>query len=238
MVYDALNYIMSFQDRKDAAEQLAKKLEQWLEKNRTIEKHQNSDAVVILAIPRGGVVIGDILSAILDVKLDIIVSRKIRAPENPELAIGAVMPDGSYILNQYIVNMLKVTQTYIHAEVDAQTREIETRLLYFRGSKNYDNELNDKIVILVDDGIATGSTIFAAAKWINNNQKCRELVVAVPVAPPDIIIKLKKEVSDKVIVLYSPEIFSAVGQFYKDFEQVSDDKVREIMKRHGYAVKN
>ena len=229
---------MSFQDREDAAEQLAKKLEQWLEKNRTIEVQQNSDSAVILAIPRGGVVIGDILSSRLDVKLDIVVSRKIRAPDNPELAIGAVMPDGRYFLNQDIVDMLKVSQRYIEAEVNAQTREIENRLLFFRGNKDYDNELNEKIVILVDDGIATGSTIFAAAKWINNNQKCRELVVAVPVAPPDIIIKLKKEVSDNVIVLYSPEIFSAVGQFYKNFEQVSDDKVREIMKRHGYAVKN
>ena len=81
----------------------------------------------------------------LDTNLDIIVSRKIRAPDNPELAIGAVMPDGRYFLNQNLVNMLEVTQTYIHAEVDAQTREIETRLLYFRGSKNYDNELYDKI---------------------------------------------------------------------------------------------
>jgi putative phosphoribosyl transferase len=224
---------MLFQDRKDAAEQLAKKLEQWLEKNRKIEEQQNSDSAVILAIPRGGVVIGDILSSILDVKLDIVVSRKIRAPYNPELAIGAVMPDGRYFLNQDIVDMLKVSQRYIEAEVNAQTREIENRLLFFRGNKDYDNELNDKIVILVDDGIATGSTIFAAAKWINNNQKCRELVVAVPVAPPDIINKLKKEVSDKVIVLYSPELFSAVGQFYKNFEQVTDDKVREIMKRHA-----
>jgi putative phosphoribosyl transferase len=225
-----------FQDRKDAAEQLAEKLAQWLMKNRTTGEQQNPDFLVILAIPRGGVVIGDILSSILDVKLDIVVSRKIRAPDNPELAIGAVMPDGSYILNQDIVNMLKVTQTYIHEEVDIQTREIETRLLYFRGSKNYHNELNDKIVVLVDDGIATGSTIFAAAKWINNNQKCRELVVAVPVAPPHVVDKLKKEVSDNIIVLYSPELFSAVGQFYENFEQVTDDKVREIMERHGYKA--
>ena len=150
-----------FQDRKDAAEQLAKKLAQWLKKNRTTGEQQNPVFLVILAIPRGGVVIGDVISSILDTKLDIIVSRKIRAPDNPELAIGAVMPDGRYFLNQDLVNMLEVTQTYIHAEVDAQTREIETRLLYFRGSKNYDNELYDKIVVLVDDGIATGSTIFA-----------------------------------------------------------------------------
>jgi putative phosphoribosyl transferase len=227
---------MSFQDRKDAAEQLAKKLEQWLEQNRTSEEQQNYDSAIILAIPRGGVVIGDILSSILDIKLDIVVSRKIRAPDNPELAIGAVMPDGRYFLNHDIVNMLKVTMRYIEAEVNAQTREIENRLLFLRGNKDYDNELNDKLVILVDDGIATGSTIFAAAKWINNNQKCRELVVAVPIAPPDTINKLKKEVSEKVIVLYSPELFSAVGQFYKNFEQVTDDKVREIMKRHGYVL--
>lgn len=225
-----------FQDRKDAAEQLAKKLAQWLKKNRTTGEQQNPVFLVILAIPRGGVVIGDVISSILDTKLDIIVSRKIRAPDNPELAIGAVMPDGRYFLNQDLVNMLEVTQTYIHAEVDAQTREIETRLLYFRGSKNYDNELYDKIVVLVDDGIATGSTIFAAARWIIRNQKCRELVVAVPVAPPHVVDKLKKEVSDNIIVLYSPELFSAVGQFYENFEQVTDDKVREIMERNGYKA--
>ena len=228
---------MSFKDRKDAAEQLGKKLEDWskLRKNRTIEEQQNSDAVIILAIPRGGVIIGDVISSILDdTKLDIIVSRKIRAPDNSELAIRAVLPDGRYFLNEDIVSMLSVSQTYIRAEVEAQTREIETRLLYFRGSKDYDNELNDKIVVLVDDGIATGATIIAAAKWINYNKKCRELVVAAPVAPPNIIDKLKKEVSDQVIILYSPQLFGAVGQFYENFEQVTDDKVREIMKRHGY----
>ena len=228
---------MSFKDRKDAAEELGKRLEDWskLRKNRTIEEQQNSDAVIILAIPRGGVIIGDVISSILDdTKLDIIVSRKIRAPDNPELAIGAVLPDGRYFLNEDIVSMLSVSQTYIRAEVEAQTREIETRLLYFRGSKDYDNELNDKIVVLVDDGIATGATIIAAAKWINYNKKCRELVVAAPVAPPNIIDKLKKEVSDQVIILYSPQLFGAVGQFYENFEQVTDDKVREIMKRHGY----
>ncbi|MGB7636712.1 MAG: phosphoribosyltransferase family protein [Nitrososphaeraceae archaeon] len=230
---------MSFKDRKDAAEQLGKRLEDWskLRNNRTIEEQQNSDAVIILAIPRGGVIIGDVITSILDdTKLDIIVSRKIRAPDNSELAIGAVLPDGRYFLNEDMcaVSMLSVSQTYIRAEVEAQTREIETRLLYFRGSKDYDNELNDKIVVLVDDGIATGATIIAAAKWINYNKKCRELVVAAPVAPPNIIDKLKKEVSDQVIILYSPQLFGAVGQFYENFEQVTDDKVREIMKRHGY----
>ena len=144
-----------------------KKLEDWskLRKNRTIEEQQNSDAVIILAIPRGGVIIGDVISSTLDdTKLDIIVSRKIRAPDNSELAISAVLPDGRYFLNEDIVSMLSVSQTYIRAEVEAQTREIENRLLYFRGSKDYDNELNDKTVVLVDDGIATGATIIAGSK--------------------------------------------------------------------------
>ena len=100
---------MSFKDRKDAAEQLGKRLEDWskLRNNRTIEEQQNSDAVIILAIPRGGVIIGDVITSILDdTKLDIIVSRKIRAPDNPELAIGAVLPDGRYFLNEDIVSMV------------------------------------------------------------------------------------------------------------------------------------
>lgn len=114
---------MSFKDRKDAAEQLGKRLEDWskLRNNRTIEEQQNSDAVIILAIPRGGVIIGDVISSTLDdTKLDIIVSRKIRAPDNPELAIGAVLPDGRYFLNEDIVSMVSVSQTYIRAEVEAQ----------------------------------------------------------------------------------------------------------------------
>jgi putative phosphoribosyl transferase len=99
-----------------------------LRKNRTIEEQQNSDVVIILAIPRGGVIIGDVISSILyDTKLDIIVSRKIRAPDNSD-AIGAVLPDDRYFLNEDIVSMVSVSQTYIRAEVEAQTREIETRL--------------------------------------------------------------------------------------------------------------
>ena len=106
----------------------------------------------------------------------------------------------------------------------------------FRGSKKYDNNFEDKIVILVDDGIATGATILSAAQWLKTKQNCcKILIVAVPVAPPDMVDKIKK-VSDTLIVLYLPEVFGSVGRFYSYFEQVSDDEVRDIMKRHGYMV--
>jgi putative phosphoribosyl transferase len=237
---------MLFEDRKDAAEQLAKRLEEeeWLKMHVTSSttrttkaaEEQKYDNAIILAIPRGGVVIGDILTSKLNIKLDIIVSRKIGAPDNPELAIGAVMPDGSYFLNEDIVNMLNVPQYYIVEQANMQKKEIERRLVNFRGSKEYDNNFDGKMVILVDDGIATGATVLSAAKWLKTKQNCcKMLIVAVPVAPPDMMDKIK-EVSDKIIVLYLPEIFGSVGRFYSHFEQVSDNEVREIMKRHGYNI--
>ena len=232
--------MLLFEDRKDAAEQLAKRLEEdWLEKYVTTttttaaeeEQQQKYHNAIILAIPRGGVVIGDVISS----KLDIIVSRKIGAPDNPELAIGAVMPDGSYILNQDIIDMLKIPQSYITEQANIQKKEIERRLMSFRGSKEYDNNFEGKIVILVDDGIATGATILSAAQWLKTKQNCcKMLIVAVPVAPPDIVDNINK-VSDTLIVLYLPEIFGSVGRFYSHFEQVTDNEVRDIMKRHGYV---
>jgi putative phosphoribosyl transferase len=240
---------MLFKDREDAAKQLVRRLEkEWLDKEYNAkdkqqqqQKSKHNNNIIILAIPRGGVVIGDVISNILDAKLDIIVSRKIGAPSNLELAIGAVMPDGSYFLNKDIVNMLNVPQSYIIEQANIQKKEIERRLISFRrGSKgenifDYDNNnFEGKIVILVDDGIATGATMLSAAHWLKTKQNCcKMLIVAVSVALPATVNKIK-EVSDKVIVLCSPESFGSVGQFYENFEQVSDNEVREIMKRHGY----
>jgi putative phosphoribosyl transferase len=221
---------MVFRDRIDAAEKLAEKL-QWLKQEDKEGREKNP--IMILAIPRGGVVIGDIISRILDAKLDVVVSRKIGAPYNAELALGAVMPDGSFFPNENIIRMLKVSESYINAEIDAQMKEIDRRLISFRGSKEYDNNLQYKTVILVDDGIATGATILAASQWIKKNKNCKKLIIAVPVAPKDIADKVNK-VADTVVVLYSPSSFEAVGQFYHDFSQVSDNQVKEIMHRHGY----
>jgi putative phosphoribosyl transferase len=192
--------------------------------------------IVILAVPRGGIIIGDIVASELAAKLDVVVSRKIGAPNNHELAIGAVIPDRSYFLNKEIVEILNVSQEYIDIQANAQIKEIDRRLLSYRGSKEYDNEYRDKIIVLVDDGIATGATILASANWLKNNQRCRKLYIAVPVAPRSVLKNLK-QVADDVIVLYTPEDFMAVGAFYGNFAQIGDDEVIGIMKRHGYDVR-
>ena len=206
-----------FRNRIDAANKLAEKI-LW-----PLKKEHISSSIVVLSIPRGGVVIGDVVAAKLNTKLDILVSRKIGAPDDPEFAIGAVMPDGTYFLNENDMVTFKVLQSFIEAEVNVQSKEIERRLMSFRGSKEYDNELKGKAVVLVDDGIATGATILSAIQWLKTKQNCQELIIAVPVAPNDTVDKLKQIIgNNRVITLYSPEPFIAVGRFYEDFRQVSD----------------
>src|ERR687897_1070435 len=217
-----------FRNRIEAAKELAKRLKWLKEVQLEDEAQKNKSAAVIVAIPRGGVVIGDIIASELGTKLDLVVSRKIGAPFNSELAIGAVMPDGSYFLNE-VADMINVSQDYIESQINKEVKEIDRRLIDFRGSRNYDNELEGKLVVLVDDGIATGATMLAAARWIKEKHNCKKLVIAVPVAPREILEDLN-DIADKVIILYSPEPFGAVGRFYQDFIQVSDNKVKEIMK--------
>ncbi len=213
---------MVFKDREDAAEKLAKKLQVFRDEN-----------PIILAIPRGGVITGDVIAKALGAKLDIVVSRKIGAPGNPELAIGAVMHDGSFFPNSELIRMLQIPQYYIDEEIQSQLKEIERRLVKFRGSKNYD--LKGRTVILVDDGIATGATIFVAIQWIKK-QNPKRLIVAIPVGPQDTLEKLKQIV--EVIVLESPYSFGAVGEFYDVFDQVEDYTVATIMNSYGYRPKN
>jgi len=215
------SYIV-FKDRADAAKRLAKKLE-WLKKENPI----------ILAIPRGGVVTGDVIASELGINLDIVVSRKIGAPHNPELAIGAVTHDGSYFPNVDITTMLNVPQKYIDSEISAQIKEIERRLMKFRGTKEY--HLEGRTVVLVDDGIATGATMFVAIQWVKK-QNPKQLIVAIPVGPKDTIDKLNETV-DKVVILQAPVYFNAVGEFYREFDQVEDYQVQEIMSKHGYKIK-
>lgn len=212
---------MIFRDRADAAQRLAKKL-----------THLRNEKPVILAIPRGGVVTGDVIARELGCKLDVIVSRKVGAPDNCELAIGAVMHDGSFFPNVGIIDALNVPQEYIDSEIKSQLKEIERRLTKFRGNVKYD--LENKTVVLVDDGIATGATMFAALEWVKK-QNPRRLVVAIPVGPSDTIERLSRLA--EVVVIEAPELFSAVGEFYNDFEQVDDSEVIEILRKHGHDQK-
>jgi len=222
-----------FRDRIDAANRLVEKLLHFLQEDQT-----STTSITVLAVPRGGVVIGDIVATKLDATLDIIVSRKIGAPSNEEFAIGAVMPDGTYLLDNEAVLALNVPHSYIENQVNLKVKEIEYRLLSYRGSKQYETQLNGKRIVLVDDGIATGATILSAAQWLKKKQNCQELIIAVPVGPQDTVTKLQQLLgqNDNVMVLHSPEPFIAVGRFYENFDQVSDEKVVEIMKRHGNKI--
>ena len=207
---------LPFPDREEAGKRLALEL--------TV--YSSKDAIV-LAIPRGGVVIGYQVAHKLKVPLDIIVPRKIGAPDNPELAIGAVAEDGTLSLDNLAVRYMNVPETYIEGESRRQIIEIKRRLKLYRGDTPYP-ELQDRIVILVDDGIATGSTIKAAIASIRK-KKPKSVIVAVPVAPRSTVKDLEKE-ADRVICLSTPEFFYAIGQFYKDFSQTSDEEVIRLLK--------
>lgn len=226
-----------FQDREQAGHELAKRIDWLLKKKGLLEISDVADDLLVLAIPRGGIILGDVIATFFRCDLDIIVSRKIRAEFNEEFAIGAVMPDGTYFVNEKITNMFNLSEQYLEKEIKYQKQEILRRLNEFRGSTSYENKLQGKIVILVDDGIATGATIIASAKWIKNNHDCKSLIVAVPVAPArDETVEKLNEITDHVVIPYLEENFSAVGQFYKIFDQVSDNTVKTIMRRYHYDV--
>jgi predicted phosphoribosyltransferase len=207
---------MIFANRVEAGQRLASELEEYAE----------SDAIV-LAIPRGGVVVGFEVAQKLNLNLDIVVPRKIGAPHNPELAIGAVTEDGTIMLNHNLVQYLGISNDYIERVSDQQRSEIKRRLKRYRGDRPYPR-LAQRIAIVVDDGIATGATIKAALTSIRK-QNPSLLVVAIPVAPPSIIEDLRKA-ADRVICLSIPEFFSAVGQFYRNFQQTGDEEVKQLLR--------
>jgi len=221
-----------FQDREQAGHEIAKELEEILKKSQ-IDLSNTANEVIILAIPRGGIILGNIIANHFRCNLDVVVTRKIRAEFNEEFAIGAMMPDGSYFLNEGIARLFNISQAYLKKEIDFQKKEIRRRLIEFRGDISYHDKFEKRVVVLVDDGIATGSTIIASAEWVKNNCHCKQLVVAVPVAPArDETVKKLANIAGNVVILHMEEAFSAVGQFYRDFDQVSDETVKKIMMKY------
>jgi putative phosphoribosyl transferase len=215
-----------FHDRVDAGQQLAEKLVSSLEMERERQKDQG---IIVLGIPRGGVILADIIAKKFSADFDIVVPRKMGAPANEELAIGAVMADGTSYINDYIVSALHVPPNYLEEEKKRQADEIMRRLsIYRKTSNDYRARIEGKVAILVDDGIATGATVIASARWLRK-QKPGELVIAVPVGPAKTIELLRQE-ADHVEVLEAPEDFGAVGQFYDLFETVTDEQVIEVMR--------
>jgi putative phosphoribosyl transferase len=190
----------------------------------SLNSRDRSQAIV-LGIPRGGVIIANILARKLSIDFGIAIGRKLGAPENSELAIGAIMEDGTTYMNEYLVKALKLSEDYLELEKAKQLAEIvHRRALY---PKDRDYRLTNRVVILTDDGIATGATIIAAARWIRKHSP-NHLIIAVPVAPPQTVDILRQE-ADAVDVILSPESLNSVGQFYENFEPVTDDQVREIL---------
>lgn len=203
-----------FANREEAGKKLADKL-----------NHLKSKETLVLAIPRGGVVIGKVLSETLNCPLEVVVVKKLGAPGNPELAIGAVGPDGVVTIDWELAKLTRADQGYIEDEKRKLRKEIEERQEKF--GKVESLKIKDKIAILTDDGIATGATIEAAITWIKT-QNPKKVVLAVPVAPPEVVEKFKSLV-DLLIILETPAFFGAVGQFYQEFPQVEDEEVIKIL---------
>lgn len=191
--------------------------------------YRDTDALV-LAIPRGGVVVGYEVAKALNLELDVIVPRKIGAPDQPELAIGAVASWGNHetIIDERSVRFLGVTPEYIEREVQNQIVEVNRRLLAYRETTEPPN-VAGRDTIVVDDGIATGYTTRAAAVALRHLNASR-VILAVPVAPPDSLDGLRPSV-DEIVCLKAPAPFLAVGYWYRDFAQVSDQEVIGLLKK-------
>ncbi|MGZ5876628.1 MAG: phosphoribosyltransferase [Bradyrhizobium sp.] len=210
---------MDFLDRSDAGRKLAKALSGYKDRH-----------AVVLALPRGGVPVAAEVAAALDAPLDLILVRKIGVPTQPELAMGAVV-DGTapiVVRNEEVIELSGTTSDEFDAACTSELEEIERRRQLYIGDRPR-AEITGQVVIVIDDGIATGATTRAALQAIRN-RKPKELVLAVPVAPPDTITQLRGEV-DALICLETPELFGAIGYFYRDFRQVSDQEVVAILKR-------
>ena len=188
---------------------------------------------LVLAIPRGGVEVGAVLARGLAADLDVVLARKLRAPSRPELALGAVSEDGVVHLNHFAASLTDVGDAWIEGERKRQMGEIARRRTLYRGVRP-PAPVAGRTVILVDDGLATGATMIAALRTVRAAQPAR-LVVALPVAAPERLAAVEAA-CDRLVCLAIPSDFVAVGQWYRSFEQVSDERVVELLREYGSAA--
>jgi predicted phosphoribosyltransferase len=205
-----------FRDRDEAGRLLAERL-----------KEVDLRNPLVLGIPRGGAVTAAALAHELCAEFDVVLARKLRSPIQPELAFGAIGEDGQIYLNHAVETATGVTPEYLEHERRHQMQEIERRRQLFRAARPA-AVMSDRSVILTDDGIATGSTMFAAMEVVKSHRPY-ELIVAVPVAPPSRLDDIRVR-CDRLICLAAPEAFWAVGQFYEAFEPVEDDEVLALLR--------
>jgi putative phosphoribosyl transferase len=206
-----------FEDRRDAGRRLAGKLSRF-----------EDEQTVIFALPRGGVPVGYEISRALDAPLDVFVSRKLGAPGQPEFGIGAVAAGGVRVLNQDVVRRLGIPDDYVQEITAQELAEVGRRLRYFRGERP-ETEVVGRTVILVDDGLATGVTARAAVQALRS-RKPRRLVLAAPVCAAQ-TADLFRTAVDELVCLESPSDLGAIGFWYRNFEQTSDEEVVELLER-------
>ncbi|MFN2622898.1 MAG: phosphoribosyltransferase [Chthoniobacterales bacterium] len=206
----------TFRDRAEAGQLLAERL----------LEYETQPNAIVLALPRGGVPVGYEIAIRLHLPLDVFVVRKLGVPGQRELAMGAIASGGVRVLNEEVLRAMPFAATAI-AEVTAQeTREVERRERDYRDGRPAP-ELEGRVVILVDDGLATGATMLAAIAALRQKDP-EKIVVAVPVCPPETLDEIKRT-ADETVALFAPDWFRGVGQFYEDFAQLSDETVRDLL---------
>jgi predicted phosphoribosyltransferase len=209
---------MLFVDRAEAGRVLAEPL----------RAYAGRPDVTVLALPRGGVVVGYEVARALRAPLDVLVVRKLGVPGHSELAMGAIASGGARVLSRDVIAMLGISQAQIDAVAVREQAELERRERAYRADRPA-APLSGRTVLIVDDGLATGATMRAAVRSLRAHAPAR-IVVAVPVGAPDTCAELRDE-ADEVVCAHSPESFGAVGPWYDDFSQTSDDEVRELLAR-------
>lgn len=207
--------MMRLRDRHDAGEKLAQAL----------AAYRGIPECIVIALPRGGVVVGYEVANALKLPLDIVCPRKIGAPFNPEFAIGAITETGEGVFGGAVAEY-DISTEYLKEAIDREKKVALHRLRDYRGDRPPRN-LTDKVVIIVDDGLATGSTMEAAIKTVQK-EGAKKIVVAVPVSPPDTLERIRLQV-DEAVALMTPQAFMAVGQFYEVFDQTEDDEVIALL---------
>ncbi len=209
--------MMIFQDRTDAGRRLAASL----------SRLRGRADLLVLALPRGGVPVAAEVARALGAPLDVCFAHKIGAPNNPEFAVGSVAETGPPCIEEHVVNSLCIPLAYVRKEAAFQQEELARRALHYRGTRPA-SEIEGKWVILIDDGVATGSTAHAALRAVRARKPAR-LIFATPVAAADAVQRLAV-VADEIEVLHAPRLFFAVGEFYARFPQVSDEEVMALLK--------
>jgi len=199
-----------FRDRQQAGKRLAEELQK-----------RGITGDIVLAVPRGGLPVGHAVAEAMGLGLDIVVARKMGAPGNPELAIGAVASDGSVWRNDRLIQQLGVDEDYVERTRRQEAENARAKFDRYRGDRP-EPELSGKTVLIVDDGVATGATTIACIR-LAYSEGAERVILAVPVAPPESVKRLQQE-ADQVIAVDQPTWFMAVGQFYEQFGQVSDEE--------------